>query len=133
MFWILGVFCPYQPWYALVHFSLHHQSPLESKFNDQTQLKHVFPYMYNDTELKKNLNIPACLLHNRLASTPADGQVSLKSYLPSKKIYPGLSDGDFFRAMNCRRIHKVSVFSIPKKATPHILSQSKINYLPLTS
>ena len=52
-FW--EVFCPYQPWYALVHFSLHHQSPLESKFNHQTQLKHVFPYMYNDTELKKKL------------------------------------------------------------------------------
>ena len=132
MFWILGVFCPYQPWYALVHFSLHHQSPLESKFNHQTQLKHVFPYMYNDTELKKKLEYSS-LPFAQQGHLPMD-KSALKVTCPARKsTYPGLSDGDFFRAMNCRRIHKVSVFSIPKKATPHILSQSKINYLPLTS
>ena len=79
--------------------------------------------------LSSKKTLPACLLHNRLAwNSCLMGKSALKVTYPARKsTYPGLSDRTFFRAMNFRRIHKVSVPSIPKKATPHILSQSKLS------
>lgn len=56
------------------------------------------------------------------------GKSALKVTCPAKKSTSSrLSDGNFFRAMNFRGIHKVPVLSIPKKATPHILCQCKLS------
>jgi len=96
-----------------------------SKFNHQTQLKHVFPYMYNNTELKKQLEYSSLPFPQQACPM---GKSTLKVICPTRKsTYTGLSDRNSFQAMNFRRIHKVSVLSKPKKATPHILSQSKLS------